>query len=89
MFPAEADGVRCLGDPETRPVHNLSPLAPDMARPNKPFQLRASPAVMVAVEKLAAVELRSVSAEVEILLREALRRRGVSALEDPPSTDDA
>lgn len=61
----------------------------DMARPNKPFLLRASPGVMAAVEKLAAVELRSVNAEVEILLREALRRRGVSALEDPPSTDDA
>jgi len=63
--------------------------AADMARPNKPFLLRASPGVMAAVEKLAAVELRSVNAQVEILLREALQRRGVNASGDPPSTDDA
>jgi len=60
-----------------------------MARPNKPFLLRASPGVMAAVEKLAAEELRSVNAEVEILLREALHRRGVNPSEDLPPTDDA
>jgi len=48
-----------------------------MARPRKPFLMRASPGVMAAVERLAAAELRSVNAQVEILLREALARRGV------------
>lgn len=44
----------------------------------KPFLMRASPDVMAAVEKLAAAELRSVNAQVEVLLREALARRGTS-----------
>jgi len=41
--------------------------------------MRASPSVMAAVERLAAAELRSVNAQLEILLREALARRGVPA----------
>jgi hypothetical protein len=48
-----------------------------MAAPRKPFLLRASPGVLAAVERLAAAELRSVNAQVEALLREALARRGV------------
>jgi len=51
--------------------------------------MRASPGVMAAVEKLAAAELRSVNAQVEILLREGLHRRGVTPSEDAPETDDA
>lgn len=47
-----------------------------MAAPRKPFLLRASPGVLAAVERLAAAELRSVNAQVEVLLREALARRG-------------
>lgn len=60
-----------------------------MARPRKPFLMRASPGVMAAVERLAAAELRSVNAQVEILLREALARRGVAPSEDDPPPDDA
>ena len=60
-----------------------------MARDRKSFLLRASPGVMAAVEKLAAAELRSVNAQLEILLREALARRGVSAHDDDPGADDA
>ena len=60
-----------------------------MARARKPFLMRASPALMAAVEKLAAAELRSVNAEVEILLREALARRGVSIDPNVPESDDA
>ncbi|HEV2082963.1 MAG TPA: hypothetical protein VGR32_11015 [Brevundimonas sp.] len=45
-------------------------------RATKAFLLRASPEVMAAVERLAAAELRSVNAQVEMLLREALSRRG-------------
>ena len=51
--------------------------------------MRASPGVMAAVERLAAAELRSVNAQVETLLREALARRGIVPLEDPPPTDDS
>lgn len=51
--------------------------------------MRASPEVMAAVERLAAAELRSVNAQVEILLREALIRRGRSVDPLPPQTDDA
>jgi hypothetical protein len=58
-------------------------------KPRKPFLMRTSPGVMAAVEKLAAAELRSVNAQVEMLLREALARRGVPTADDPPSDDDA
>ncbi len=38
--------------------------------------MRVRPEVLEAVERLAAVELRSVNAQLEVLLREALARRG-------------
>ena len=44
----------------------------------KAFALRLDPALYAAIERLAAAELRSANAEIEILLREALGRRGVS-----------
>jgi hypothetical protein len=43
----------------------------------KAFPLRLDPALHAAVERLAAQELRSVNAELEILLREALAKRGI------------
>lgn len=51
-----------------------------MAKPphKKAFALRLDPAVHAAVERLAASELRSANAEIEMLLREALARRGIS-----------
>ena len=58
-------------------------------KPRKPFLMRASPGVMAAVERLAAAELRSVNAQVETLLREALARRGVTPSEDAPPADDS
>lgn len=65
----------------------MAPSRKRLAR--KPFLMRASPGVMAAVERLAAAELRSVNAQVETLLREALARRGVAPSEDPPESDDA
>jgi hypothetical protein len=59
-----------------------------MARIRKPFLMRATPGVMAAVERLAAAELRSVNAQVETLLREALSRRGVSVSDLPPPAED-
>jgi hypothetical protein len=43
----------------------------------KAFPLRLDPALYDAVQRLADTELRSVNAEIEVLLREALARRGV------------
>jgi hypothetical protein len=43
----------------------------------KAFPLRLDPALHAAVERLAAAELRSVNAQIEYLLREALRARGI------------
>jgi len=48
-----------------------------MAGAKKAFPLRLDPAIHAAVERLAAQDLRSVNAELEVLLREALQRRGV------------
>jgi len=56
-----------------------------MSQPKKAFALRIDPALHDAVERLAAQELRSVNAQVEMLLREALARRGVKVpLAQPP-----
>jgi len=52
------------------------------APPKKAFPLRLDPALYAAIERAAASDLRSVNAELECLLREALARRGVK-LEDP------
>ena len=43
----------------------------------KAYPLRVDPALWSAVERTAAAELRSVNAQVECLLREALGARGV------------
>ncbi|HWT41602.1 MAG TPA: toxin-antitoxin system HicB family antitoxin [Sphingopyxis sp.] len=48
------------------------------AQSKKAFALRLDPALYAAIERLAAAELRSANAEIEILLREALGRRGVN-----------
>jgi hypothetical protein len=42
----------------------------------KAFLLRIDPAVWAELERLAAADLRSVNAQIEFLLREALERRG-------------
>jgi len=52
------------------------------APPKKAFPLRLDLALYAAIERAAASDLRSVNAELECLLREALARRGVK-LEDP------
>ena len=52
------------------------------APPKKAFPLRLDPALYAAVERAAAADLRSVNAQLECLLREALSKRGVK-LEAP------
>lgn len=44
----------------------------------KAFALRLDPAVHAAVERLAAAELRSANAQIEMLLRQALEARGLT-----------
>lgn len=53
--------------------------------PKKAFALRLDPALHEAVERMAARELRSVNAEIEMLLREALARRGVKVAPAEPA----
>jgi hypothetical protein len=52
--------------------------------PKKAFPLRIEPALWAALERAAAADFRSVNAEIEFLLREALARRGVKV--PPPET---
>ena len=57
-----------------------------MASPGKKsFPLRLDPALYAALERTAAGDFRSINAEVEVLLREALARRGIKvAAGEPP-----
>ena len=51
----------------------------------KSFPLRLDPALYAALERVAAADFRSVNAQVEVLLREALARRGIKlAPAEPP-----
>ena len=50
----------------------------------KAFALRLDPAVHAAVERLAAAELRSANAQIEMLLREALAQRGIEVPNSKP-----
>lgn len=54
--------------------------------PKKAFPLRLDPALYAAVERLAGQDLRSVNAELEVLLREALAKRGVKIAPAEPRT---
>lgn len=48
-----------------------------MPEPRKSLLLRLPPELHVALERMAAADLRSTNAQIEILLREALVRRGL------------
>lgn len=58
-----------------------------MASERKAFALRLDPTLHDAIARLASAELRSVNAEIEFLLREALRARGVK-LGEATTTED-
>jgi hypothetical protein len=53
----------------------------------KAFPLRLDPALHAAVERLAAAELRSVNAQIEFMLREALKARGVAVERRTPESE--
>ena len=48
-----------------------------MGGERKAYPLRVDPALWAAVERTAAADLRSVNAQVECLLREAMKARGI------------
>jgi len=50
---------------------------PDTPPPKKSFPLRIEPSLWDALERAAAADFRSVNAEIEVLLRDALNRRGI------------
>ena len=57
-----------------------------MAPPGKKsFPLRLDPALYTALERTAAGDFRSVNTQVEVLLREALARRGVTVATSEPA----
>ena len=53
----------------------------------KSFLLRVDPSLWAEVERLAQADLRSVNAEVEFLLRDALARRGIRPRPAPAIAD--
>ncbi|MBS0483314.1 MAG: toxin-antitoxin system HicB family antitoxin [Proteobacteria bacterium] len=56
-----------------------------MAPPaRKSFPLRLDPVLYTALERSAAGDLRSVNAQIEVLLREALGRRGLKIAPPEP-----
>jgi hypothetical protein len=60
-----------------------------MASPGKKsYPLRIDPALWEQLQRLAAKDLRSVNAEIEFLLREALARRGIRITPAQQPEDD-
>ncbi|MEJ0060878.1 MAG: toxin-antitoxin system HicB family antitoxin [Terricaulis sp.] len=56
-----------------------------MPAEKKAFALRLDPALHAAIARLASADLRSVNAEIECLLREALKARGVRLADEGES----
>ncbi len=56
--------------------------------PRRSYPLRLDPALLGAIERLAAAEIRSVNGQIAVLLREALAARGVDVktVEEPGSS---
>ncbi|MCP9318459.1 hypothetical protein KBX73_01485 [Acetobacter persici] len=52
------------------------------------FALRLDPKLLAAVRRCAAAELRSVNAQIEVLLKEALSRRGIPLHPAPDAAPD-
>jgi hypothetical protein len=60
-----------------------------MMADRKPFLLRLDPATYVALESWAADELRSLNAQIEYVLRQALQKAGRSPRPAAVSTTEA
>lgn len=55
----------------------------------KNFALRLEPALYTAIARLAGAELRSINGQIEFLLREALKARGVRLAEEEEKDGEA
>jgi len=55
----------------------------------KAFALRLDPGLYAALARAASADLRSVNAQIEILLREALKARGHALAPPDPSADES
>ena len=53
----------------------------------KPFLLRLPPTLMEEISRWAKDELRSVNAQIEYALREALRKQRRKTVDQPPDAD--
>ena len=58
-----------------------------MAAEKKAFALRLDAGLYAAIARVAGAELRSVNGQIEFLLREALKARGVRVAEDEPDEE--
>lgn len=56
-----------------------------VAPARKSFPLRLDPALFAALERAAAADFRSANAQIEVLLREALARRGIKVAVAAPA----
>ena len=52
------------------------------------YPLRIDPKILDAVKRVAAAELRSANAQFEILVKEALLKRGAIRRDVPPTEDE-
>lgn len=59
-----------------------------MPSERKAFALRVDPALYDAIARLASADLRSVNAEIEFLLREALKMRGVKVAQQNEESEE-
>jgi len=59
-----------------------------MPEERKPILLRIPPRLADQINRLAQAELRSVNAQIEYLLREALDRRGIRDPEPPKAPEE-
>jgi hypothetical protein len=58
-----------------------------LASDKKSFLLRIDPQLWAALEKLAAMELRSVNSQIEYLLRDAATKRGIKLGSDAAANE--
>jgi hypothetical protein len=59
-----------------------------MASPRKPFLLRVDPALLDAMQRWAADDLRSVNGQIEYVLKRALAAAGRAPRGSKPPADD-
>ncbi|MBS1709999.1 MAG: Arc family DNA-binding protein [Armatimonadetes bacterium] len=55
----------------------------------KSYLLRLPADLWEQIQRSASADLRSVNAQIELLLRESLRRRGAGAFDEPPPESDS